>query len=180
MEEAPAKRPRFQNLERLIAGMTLAIGLAAALAVGLLHDWVWAAGVAIGSVLAWLNFRWLKQGVAALAATAVAQSNGNISNGDREGTASAVPEAAENPRASAPEVSDVNQDLPESARSQKISHVPLGSYFMAMFRYALIAIAVYVIFKYLKVPILSMIAGLFALGAAALVACLYEISRPVD
>jgi small-conductance mechanosensitive channel len=59
-------------------------------------------------------------------------------------------------------------------------HVPAGSYFTAMFRYALIAIAVYVIFKYLQVPILSMIAGLFALGAATLVACLYEILRPVD
>jgi len=138
MEEAPAKRPRFQNLERLISGLTLAIGLAAGVAIGFIHDWEWAAGIAIGAVLAWLNFRWLKQGVAALAAAATAQSN------------------------------------------RKTVQVPFGSYFMAMFRYALIAIAVYVIFKYLKVPILSMIAGLFALGAAALVACLYEILRPVD
>jgi len=161
--------------------MTLAIGLGAAVAVGFIHDWVWAAGVAIGSVLAWLNFRWLKQGVAALAATAVTQSSGNISNGAREGTASAVPEAAENSWALALGVgSSVNQGADETAHGQKKAHVPLGSYFMAMFRYALIAIAVYVIFKYLKVPILSMIAGLFALGAAALVACLYEILRPVD
>jgi small-conductance mechanosensitive channel len=138
MGEAPAKRPRFQNLEQLVAGMTLAIGLAAAVAVALFVGWVWASGIAIGAGLAWLNFRWLRQGVATLAAAALAQSN------------------------------------------QKTAHVPLGSYFLAMFRYALIAIAVYVIFKYLKVPILSMIAGLFALGAAALLACLYEILRPVD
>jgi small-conductance mechanosensitive channel len=138
MGQAPANRPRFQNLERLIAGMTLAIGFAAAIVVGFFLNWVWAVGVAIGSGLAWLNFRWLKQGVAALAAAAVAQSN------------------------------------------RQAVHVPLGSYFMAMFRYTLIAIAVYVIFEYLKVPILSMIAGLFALGVAALVVCLYEILRPVD
>ena len=114
------------------------MGLAFAIAIGFLYNWVWGAGTGIGAVLAWLNFRWLKQAVGALAAAATAQSN-----------------------------------------QQKVQ-VPLASYFLAMFRYALIAIAVYVIFKYLKVPILSMIAGLFALGAATLVACLYEILRPVD
>jgi small-conductance mechanosensitive channel len=138
MGEAPAKRPRFQNLEDLISGTTLVLGLVAAVAVGFFQGWLWAAGVAVGSVLAWLNLRWLRQGVVALAAAATAQSK------------------------------------PERVQ------VPASNYFMAMFRYALIAIAVYVIFKYLKVPILSMIAGFFALGAAALVACLYEILRPVD
>jgi small-conductance mechanosensitive channel len=138
MGEAPAKRPRFQNFEKLISGTTLVLGLVAAIAVGFFQGWLWAAGVAAGSVLAWLNLRWLRQGVGALAKAATAHS------------------------------------------TQEPVQVPLGSYFVAMFRYALIAIAVYVIFKYLKVPILSMIAGLFALGAATLVACLYEILRPVD
>jgi small-conductance mechanosensitive channel len=138
MGEAPANRPRFQNLEELISGTTLVLGLVAAVAVGFFQGWLWAAGVAVGSVLAWLNLRWLRQGVGALSKAATAQS------------------------------------------TQEKVQVPVGSYFMAMFRYALIAIAVYVMFKYLKVPILSMIAGLFALGAAALVACLYEILRPVD
>jgi small-conductance mechanosensitive channel len=138
MGEAPAKRPRFQNFEKLISGTTLVLGLVAAIAVGFFQGWLWAAGVAVGSVLAWLNLRWLGQGVGALAKAATAQS------------------------------------------TQESVQVPVGSYFVAMFRYALIAIAVYVIFKYLKVPILSMIAGLFALGAATLVACLYEILRPVD
>jgi small-conductance mechanosensitive channel len=137
MGETEANRPRFQNLEQLIAGMTLAIGLVAAIAVGLFENWVWGTGIAIGAGLAWLNLRWLKQGVSALSAAVMAPSK------------------------------------------QGQVHVPIGSYFLAMFRYALIAIVVYVIFKYLKVPILSMIAGLFALGAATLVACLYEILRPV-
>src|SRR5208282_1855473 len=115
MGVTPANRPRFRNLERLIAGLTLAIGLAAAIAVGFFHDWAWAVGIGIGAGLAWLNFRWLKQGVGALSAAATAQA------------------------------------------SQQKTKVPVGSYFMAMFRYALIAIAVYVIFKYLRVPLLSMI-----------------------
>jgi hypothetical protein len=136
MGETQAKRPRFQNLEQLIAGMTLAIGMVAAIAVGLLEDRFWAAGIAIGAGLAWLNFRWLKQAVSALTVAARAQ-----------------------------------------AKQQKIQ-VPMGSYFLAMFRYALIALTVYVMFKYLQVPILSMILGLFALGAATLLACLYEILRP--
>jgi small-conductance mechanosensitive channel len=138
MGEAPAKRPRFQNLEDVISGITLVLGLAAATAVGFFQGWLWAAGVAVGSVLAWLNLRWLRQGVDVLAAAATAQS------------------------------------------AREKVQVPAGSYFMATFRYALIGIAVYVIFKYLRVPLLSMIVGLFALGAAAVVACLYEILRPVD
>jgi hypothetical protein len=44
----------------------------------------------------------------------------------------------------------------------------------------LIGLAVYVIFIVLKVPVLSMIAGLCALGAAAVAASVYEILRPVD
>ena len=131
-------RPRFQSLERRIAHMTLIVGFVSAVAVGFLYEWIWAAGVAIGAVLAWLNFRWLKQGIEALGRAMTAQS-----------------------------------------RQQK-AEVPLGAYFKAMFRYGLIAFFMYVIFEYLKVPILSMIAGLFALGAATILASLYEILRPLD
>lgn len=131
-------RPRFQNLEQLIARTTLAIGLVSAIAVGFFYAWMWAAGVAIGAVLSWLNFRWLKQGIDALARAMTAQST-----------------------------------------QQKVE-VPIATYFKALFRYGLIAGAVYVIFEYLKVPILSMIAGLFALGAATILASLYEILRPTD
>jgi hypothetical protein len=58
--------------------------------------------------------------------------------------------------------------------------VPIGSYFGAVFRYVLIALAVYVIFEYLKVPVLSMVVGLCALGAATIAASVYEILNPVD
>jgi small-conductance mechanosensitive channel len=58
--------------------------------------------------------------------------------------------------------------------------VPTGTYFLMLFRYGLIAFAVYVIFAYLKVPLLSMILGLCALAVAAIAASVYEILRPVD
>ena len=58
--------------------------------------------------------------------------------------------------------------------------VPVFTYFKALFRYGLIALAVYVIFKYLNVPILSMIFGLCALGAATLVVSVYEILHPQE
>ena len=58
--------------------------------------------------------------------------------------------------------------------------VPLLNYFGMLFRYGLIALAVYVIFEYLSVPLVSMVVGLCALGAATVVASVYEISRPVD
>jgi hypothetical protein len=53
--------------------------------------------------------------------------------------------------------------------------VPVSNYFFAVFRYTLIALAVCVIFKFLYVPLLSMLLGLCALGAAAIAASVYEV-----
>ncbi len=58
--------------------------------------------------------------------------------------------------------------------------VPLLSYFAMLFRYGLIALAVYVIFIYLRVPLASMVVGLCALGAATIAASVYEILHPAD
>ncbi len=49
-----------------------------------------------------------------------------------------------------------------------------------LFRYGLLAFAVYVIFEYLNVPLLSMVVGLCALAVAAIAASVYEILHPVD
>lgn len=64
--------------------------------------------------------------------------------------------------------------------NRKKPQVPLGSYFLALFRYGLIGLTVYVIFEYLHVPLASMVVGLCALGAAAIVASVYEIWHPVE
>ena len=53
--------------------------------------------------------------------------------------------------------------------------VPLGAYFAAVFRYGLIALIVYVIFKVLAIPLASMVVGMCALAAAAIAASVYEL-----
>jgi hypothetical protein len=58
--------------------------------------------------------------------------------------------------------------------------VPLLTYFAMAFRYGLIALAVYVIFVYLRVPLVSMVVGLCALGAATIAASVYEIWHPAE
>ena len=61
--------------EHRIEWMTLAFGLAGAVFVFLRWGWRPAAGVALGAALAWLNFRWLKQGVTAFVKVSTAQAN---------------------------------------------------------------------------------------------------------
>jgi hypothetical protein len=135
---SPSASAVFARTERRIAWLTLVLGGAAAIAVAIMRQWPWAEGLAIGTVLAWFNFRWLRRGLDALVAVATAQ----------EGAAKA--------------------------------RIPFGTWFRLMFRYGLIAICVYVIFEYLKVPLASMVVGLCALGAATIAASVYEILRPVE
>ena len=136
--DVPASGTRLlgEETERRIAWLTLAIGFLAAVLTGLAYRRDWAIGIAAGSVLAWLNFRWLRQGMDALAAAASAQSGATS------------------------------------------THVPIGTYFRALFRYGLIALCLYVIFKLSAIPLVSMVFGLFALGAAAIAASVYELWHP--
>jgi len=127
-----ATDPAFQT-ERRIARLTLVFGAAASAAASFAGSRLWAAGLMIGAVLAWLNFRWLRRGLDALVAASAAQAG------------------AEKPR------------------------IPLGAYFAAVFRYGLIALLVYVIFKILKVPLASMVVGMCALAAAAIAASVHEL-----
>jgi len=61
--------------EHRIEWMTLAFGLAGALFVLIRWGWRPGVGVALGATLAWLNFRWLKQGVTALVKISTTQAN---------------------------------------------------------------------------------------------------------
>jgi small-conductance mechanosensitive channel len=129
--------PAALRTERRIAWLTLGLGfLAASIVAAVTRNWGWAAGLAIGGVLAWFNFRWLRRGMDALVAVATAQAT------------------SEKPR------------------------VPIGTYFRAVFRYALLGLCVYVIFRFLRVPLASMFVGMCALGAAAIAASVYEVIRP--
>jgi len=138
MEPKAAETATGARTERRISWLTLFIGLLAGLLVGVLRNPMWGVGLGIGTLLAWLNFRWLRRGLNALVQASEAQAD------------------KEKPR------------------------VPLRSYFAMAARYGLIAAAVYVIFELLRIPILSMIVGLCALGAATIVASVYEILRPVE
>ena len=138
LETSSVDASRYFQSERQISLLTLALGVVAALPVGYFQGLRWGGGILIGATLAWFNFRWLRQGLDALAIAATAQA-----------------------------------DQPQPK-------VPTATYFKAVFRYGLIALAVYVIFKYLKVPVLSMIFGLCALGAATIAVSVHEILRPQE
>ena len=59
--------------ERRISWLTLIFGFAAAAIAALLRHNLWSAGLAIGTILGWLNFRWLKRALDALVVLATAQ-----------------------------------------------------------------------------------------------------------
>ncbi len=138
MTDAAIDAPRYVRSESRISLLTLLLGILAGLPAGYFRGWRWGLGIFIGAILAWVNFRWLKQGVDALAGAATAQ--------------------ADQPKAK----------------------VLILTYFKAMFRYGLIALCVYVIFKYLSVPVLSMIFGLCALGAATITVSVHELLQSPD
>ena len=62
-----------RQTERRIGWLTLAFGLLATAAALVLRHKLWAAGLAIGTVLGWLNFRWWRRAVDALVAVSTAQ-----------------------------------------------------------------------------------------------------------
>jgi small-conductance mechanosensitive channel len=63
-------------------------------------------------------------------------------------------------------------------RDRKKVQVPITTYLGIALRYALIGLAVYVIFIYLHVPLASLVFGLCALAAAAMAASVWEVFRP--
>ena len=65
----------YAAAERRIEYLTIGIGAAAAIAAGIEWGFVAGMGVAIGALLSWLNFRWMKQGISTLARLASAQAD---------------------------------------------------------------------------------------------------------
>jgi ATP synthase I chain len=119
--------------EGRISRLTLAFGAVATIAAAATGHHAWASGLVVGTMLAWLNFRWLGRGLDALV------------------TASKAQQGYEKPQ------------------------VPWWTYVLALFRYVLIGLTVYVIFVYRHIPLASMVVGLCALAAAAIVASAWEL-----
>ena len=130
--------PAYHLAEQRIAQLTLIIGALAAAGGCLLYSIRIGAGVLIGALLAWLNFRWLKNGLDAIARISTAQA-----------------------------------DSPKPK-------LPIGSLVALLGRYSLLAVFVCAIFIFFKIPVLSMLVGLCALGAATMAASLYEVIRTWD
>ena len=64
----------YRAAERRIEWLTLGLGAGATGVAAVRSGWRAALGVALGVALAWVNFRWLKQGVGALAQLFTAQA----------------------------------------------------------------------------------------------------------
>jgi small-conductance mechanosensitive channel len=135
--ETPSAAP-YEVTERRIARLTLIVGALASAGASYRFSIRIGAGVLIGAILAWINFRWLERAMDSIARASTAQAGS--------------PEA----------------------------HVPVSSYLGMIARYALIAVVVYVIFSTLRIPVLSMLVGLCALGVAAMFATVWEVLSPVS
>ncbi|HTT34183.1 MAG TPA: ATP synthase subunit I [Methylomirabilota bacterium] len=59
--------------ERRIGWLTVLFGFTVAVIVAVIRSKPWALGLTIGTVLAWLNFRWLRRGLDALVVASKAQ-----------------------------------------------------------------------------------------------------------
>jgi hypothetical protein len=123
----------YGHAERRIGWLTLLIGLAASAVVLATVSPLASAGVGMGTVLAWSNYRALEAAIDALM------------------------------RVSMPE---------EGGEPSRVSKWVYAKFFA---RYALIGLVLYVMVTRLSVPILSLLGGLLALGAAAMAEAIYEI-----
>lgn len=137
-----------ERVLRRIQWLTLAYGAVVATVAVVLHRTDWAKGLLCGAFLGWLNFRWLQSGIRGIFESALAQ-------------AKSVPESPEAPASSS-----------NSVTSGMIRALSL------LFRYALVALAVYGIFIYLHVPLVSIGLGLCALVAAIIAASVWEALQP--
>jgi hypothetical protein len=125
----------YAAAERRIEYFALALGAAGAIFAGIHWGVRAAGGVAAGAALSWLNFRWMKQGVAVLARLSKAQEG-----------------------------------------AEKVC-VPQSVYARFLGRYALLALAAYVILVWLRVPVVSLLAGFGAVVVAALAEAAGQLFR---
>jgi len=136
-----------EQVLRRIQVLTLAFGAVSAAVALMLHRMDWAKGLFAGAILGWLNFRWLQGGIRGIFEAALAQ-------------AKVTPEEGQSP------VNSSNSAVSGMLRA-----------FSLLFRYALVALGVYVIFIYLHVPLVSIGVGLCALVAAIVTASVWEALR---
>ena len=133
LEGATKSAELARRRDRRLEWLTLALGFGAAFVVCLVVTRAAGAGVAIGTLLAWLNLRWLEQATDAMVRLSTAQAG------------------------------------------QPKPRISLWVYVKFFGRYALIALVLYAIVRSLTIPVVSVLGGLLALGAAAMVSGIYEV-----
>lgn len=138
---------------RRIEWLTLLIGGLGAVWAGWRWGWRGGAGVMLGAVLSWINFRWLKGSVTAFGAAAVAEA-------ERQ-----APPPADSP--AGPPTGPAGTVRP--------APVPVSAYLKFVGRFGLLLGAVYVILTRSWFPVASVLAGLFASAAAVLVGLIGEL-----
>jgi len=69
----PENEAFYRAAERRIEYLTLVAGTVAAIVAAWQWGWPYGAGVLVGAVLSWVNFRWLKQALHVMTALAEAQ-----------------------------------------------------------------------------------------------------------
>jgi hypothetical protein len=122
----------YERVENRINWLTPSAGMLAALIVWRVASWRAGAGVAVGALLIWLHYFWLRRATQAIVRAAV------------------KPDSA-----------------PKSDSAKMIFFLLLG--------YGLIAILAYVTVIYLRLPAVSVLGGLLALGAAAMAGSAYAV-----
>jgi hypothetical protein len=70
---SPINKTPAAQTERRIAWLILLTGALAGAIAAAVHNLLWSSGLMIGAILAWLNFRWLRQGMDALVFASQAQ-----------------------------------------------------------------------------------------------------------
>jgi ATP synthase I subunit len=118
---------------RRVEWLTLVLGGLGGAWAGWRWGWQGSAGLAVGAVIAWVNFRWLKGSVQAFGRAAMAQ-----------------------------------------AGSQNV-RVPVAAYIRFFARFALLLGILYVILTRSWLPVIPVLAGLFASAAAVVLALVYEL-----
>jgi hypothetical protein len=148
-----ASEPLGSATVRRVEWLTLLIGGLGAIWAGWHWGWRGAAGLMLGAVLSWINFRWLKGSVTAFGAAAVAQTEQQM------------------PPAAAP----ATGTPAAPAEVVRPATVPVSAYLKFIGRFALLLGAVYVILTRSWFPVASVLAGLFASAAGVLVGLTGEL-----
>ena len=132
--------------QRRVERMTLGLGLVGATVAAIRWGSRPGLAFAVGAGLAWINYRWLKQGV-----TLIVPPGPSPPPGEAESAAAAIP---------------------SEAKPAKAPRIVFAKFFG---RYVLLLGALYVILSYSLLPAAAFFAGLFVVVAAVLVELVYEL-----